>query len=51
MIALQVAQASSRMLARSEASTIDTGSSAISSLGFSSNARATLMRWRWPPES
>ena len=32
-----------------EASTIETGSSAISSLGLSTRARATAMRWRWPP--
>ena len=39
------------MVARSEASTIDTGSSAMISRGRISSARATMIRWRWPPLS
>ena len=39
------------MLARSEASIIDTGSSATMILGCSSKLRATTMRWRCPPLS
>ena len=37
------------MVARSDASTIETGSSATISCGCSSSARATMTRWRWPP--
>ncbi len=39
------------MVARSEASTIETGSSATMMRGLSSRARATMTRWRWPPLS
>ena len=34
-----------------ETSSADTGSSATSSLGSSAIARATPIRWRWPPEN
>ena len=34
-----------------ETSSAETGSSATTSLGFSAIARATPMRWRWPPEN
>ena len=37
------------MVARSEASTIETGSSAMIRRGRISSARATMIRWRWPP--
>ena len=40
-----------RIVARSEASTMETGSSAIISLGCNISARATIRLWRWPPES
>ena len=40
-----------RIVARSDASTIETGSSATIRCGRSSSARATMMRWRWPPLS
>ena len=40
-----------RIVARSEASTIDTGSSARITRGRKSSARATMTRWRCPPES
>ena len=36
---------------RSDASTIDTGSSATISFGLDSSARAMAMRCNWPPES
>lgn len=39
------------MVARSDASTMETGSSATMSLGLSSRARATITRWRCPPLS
>jgi hypothetical protein len=39
------------MLARSEASTIETGSSARRTRGRSRKARATMIRCRWPPLS
>src|SRR6266536_523611 len=39
-----------RIVARSEASTIETGSSATISFGLSNSARATITRWRWPPD-
>src|SRR5882672_9000439 len=39
-----------RIVARSEASTIETGSSATISLGSSNSARATITRWRWQPD-
>ena len=34
-----------------ETSSAETGSSATTSFGFSAMARATPMRWRWPPEN
>ena len=34
-----------------DTSSADTGSSATISFGFSAIARATPMRWRWPPEN
>ena len=39
----------SKIIARGEASIIETGSSATISRGLSRNARATMSRWRWPP--
>src|SRR5215471_15276570 len=40
-----------RIVARSDASSIDVGSSAISNRGRSISALASMMRWRWPPDS
>ena len=37
--------------ARTETSSIETGSSAIRSFGSSTSAAAIATRWRWPPES
>ena len=34
-----------------ETSSAETGSSATISFGRSASARATPMRWRWPPEN
>ena len=34
-----------------DTSSADTGSSPMMSLGLSASARATPMRWRWPPEN
>ena len=34
-----------------ETSSADTGSSQTISFGRSASARATPMRWRWPPEN
>ena len=39
------------MPARTETSSIETGSSAIRSFGSSTSAAAIATRWRWPPES
>ena len=39
------------MPARTETSSIDTGSSATSSLGSSTRLAAIATRWRWPPDS
>ena len=35
--------------ARIETSSAETGSSSTISFGFDTSARATAMRWRWPP--
>ena len=40
-----------RICAWIETSSAETGSSATISFGFSAIARATPMRWRWPPEN
>ena len=37
--------------ARIDTSSADTGSSRMISCGFNASARATPMRWRWPPEN
>ena len=34
-----------------ETSSADTGSSQMTSFGRSASARATPIRWRWPPEN
>ena len=34
-----------------DTSSADTGSSQMTSLGRNASARATPMRWRWPPEN
>ena len=39
------------MVAWTETSSADTGSSAISTFGSSASARAMPTRWRWPPEN
>ena len=39
------------MPARTETSSMDTGSSAMSSRGPMTSAAAIATRWRWPPES
>ena len=36
---------------RKEASTIETGSSAMINFGLVSSERATEIRWSWPPEN
>src|SRR2546425_23359 len=44
-----IRRSEARMVARRDASTIDTGSSARIRRGFNRSARATITRCRWPP--